>query len=151
MITWTNKEDEAWEGEFKSLIFHGVDDENLIVYIENPSAADYAERCAAFLNEMPEAAVNDICENIISIEKTDKDKLEKNFKMPELETPVDVLKYCWFGEVYVFVPQGENKISFCVEGEGEWGDNIGFVFENGRLVYVGNDAVNYYAELTGIN
>lgn len=149
MITRTNKEDEAWEGEFKSKIFHNEDDENLIVYIENPSAAEYAERCVSFFNEMPQETVDLICEKIAAFEKTDKDKTCKDFKMPELETPVDVLKYCWFAEVYISAPDNENEISFCVEGEGEWGDNIGFVIENGKLVYVGNDAVNYYGEMSG--
>ncbi|MDE6592498.1 MAG: hypothetical protein K2K57_05475 [Oscillospiraceae bacterium] len=147
MVTWTNKEDEAWEGEFKSRIFHGEDDDNLIVYIENPSAASHAARCAAFLNEMPQETVNLICEKIVAFEKTDKDNTYKDFKMPELENPIDVLKYCWFAEAYVSVPKDEKEISFCVEGEAEWGDNIGFVIENGKLVYVGNDAVNYYGKM----
>ncbi|MDE7295133.1 MAG: hypothetical protein K2N72_11990, partial [Oscillospiraceae bacterium] len=141
MITWTNKEDESWEGEFKSRIFHDEDDDNLIVYIENPSAADHAERCAAFLDSLPEVMIDEICGELIKCAERDGDN--SSFKLPELHSVRDILDYCWFVAVYVSVPKNENDISFIVEGEGDWGECAGFVIENGRVVYVGNDAVNY--------
>ena len=45
--------------------------------------------------------------------------------------------------LYVGMENGEDEIAYAVEGEGEWGENIGFVISNGRVVYVGADYLDY--------
>ncbi|WP_300345267.1 hypothetical protein [Fusobacterium sp.] len=33
----------------------------------------------------------------------------------------------------------EDAPAYAVEGEGEWGENIGFVINNNKVIYVGTD------------
>ena len=138
MINWINQQDESWEGVFKSIFF--LNDENqqdLSIYIENSSIADYAEKCVESLNSLPETIINKICKKIIKCAK--KGGISEDFKLPKLEKATDILKYCWFTTVYVSIPKSESSISYIVEGEGEWGEVIGFVIKNNRLIYVGID------------
>ena len=138
MINWIHKEDEVWEGVFKSSIFHDEEDiSELSIGIENASLADYAEKCVNSLNTMPEQMVIEICKGIIECAE------QEQFKIPKLDSPLDILKYCWFTTVYVGTPNRENLISYVVEGEGDWGEVIGFAIENNQLVYVGVDYYDY--------
>ena len=37
----------------------------------------------------------------------------------------------------------DDKIAYAVEGEGDCGENIGFVINNDRVIYVGTDYLDY--------
>lgn len=37
----------------------------------------------------------------------------------------------------------DDEIAYAVEGEGEWGESIGFYINNGSVVYVGTDYLDY--------
>lgn len=138
MINWINQQDESWEGIFKSTFFlNDGNQQDLSICIENSSIADYAEKCVKSFNSLPETIINKICEKIIKCSK--KGGISEDFKLPKLEKATDILKYCWFTTVYVSIPKSEGSISYIVEGEGEWGEVIGFVIKNNRLVYVGID------------
>lgn len=142
MINWINKQDKSWEGVFKSTFFRNDENQQeLTIYIENSSIADYAEKCVESFNALPDALRNKICKRIIKCAK--KGGISEDFKLPELENAVDILKYCWFTAVYVSAPKNEKSILYVVEGEGEWGEVIGFVIKNNRLVYVGVDYFKY--------
>ena len=65
----------------------------------------------------------------------------RDFELPELETAREILEYCWFTTL-IAVNSG-NGISYIMEGEGEWGEVIGFVIRNGELVYVGTDYFDF--------
>ncbi|MBQ9519317.1 MAG: hypothetical protein IJR59_05430 [Firmicutes bacterium] len=137
IIKWLREINGSWEGEFKSEIFK--DDEGgrrLSVYAENSSAKKYAEKCVTEFNSLPENIISDICKGII---KSAKENAGENFELPEISDPADILQYCWFTALYVSVPEDENQISYIVEGEGDWGEVIGFVIKNGLPVYVGAD------------
>ena len=62
--------------------------------------------------------------------------------LPPLFVPRDILKYCWFTTVYVNAPKDGGAVSYIVEGEGDWGESVGFVIENDKLTYVGADYFN---------
>ncbi|MBR1592120.1 MAG: hypothetical protein IJ666_03815 [Ruminococcus sp.] len=136
MIEWINKQDASWEGIFRSSFFHN--EENLpemTIYIEKSSLADYAEKCVESFNNLPSSLINEICEGIIRYAK--KGGINEEFKLPELKNVVDILEYCWFNTVYVETPEKKESIRYIVEGEGDWGESIGFIIENNQLAYVG--------------
>lgn len=138
MINWTNKQDESWEGIFKSSYFCNAENQHdLFVYIENSSIADYAEKCVKSFNNLPEALINEVCRRIIRC--AEDGGINEDFELPELKAPSDILKYCWFTAVYVSVPDNADLISYVVEGEGEWGEAVGFVINNNQIAYVGTD------------
>lgn len=133
MIEWINKEFDSWEGVFKSRIFR--DDEGgdeLAVYIEHHSIADYAEKCIEALNSLSDSVVEKICKGII--------KAAKEYgELPEINDTLDILNYCWFTAVYISVPKNPKHLEYVVEGEGDWGDVIGFRMKNDKPVYIGVD------------
>nr|WP_325236698.1 hypothetical protein [uncultured Oscillibacter sp.] len=53
------------------------------------------------------------------------------------------LNYCWFMTLYVGMGSSDDEIAYAVEGEGEWGENIGFVISNDSVAYVGADYLDY--------
>ena len=65
------------------------------------------------------------------------------FELPALDSALDVLQYCWFMALYVDMESGDDEIAYAVEGEGEWGENIGFVISGDKVVYVGTDYLDY--------
>lgn len=141
MINWQNKEDDSWEGFFISRFFH--DDENgheLSICIQNASVADYAEKCVESFNSLTDDAIDKICKGIIKCAKHSGDE---DFKSREFNNPRDILEYCWFTMVYVGVPQNPSHISYVVEGEGDWGEVIGFAIKDGKPVYIGEDYFDY--------
>ena len=139
MITWL-RTGEIWEGLFKSSFFCNEDKErDLFVYIEDASAESYAEKCIEIFNSLSNSVIEKICEGLFECAK--EGGINDDFELPKNIT--DILDYCWFTTVYVSIPNDENDISFIVEGEGEWGEAIGFVIENGQLAYVGVDYFDY--------
>lgn len=138
MINWINKQEQSWEGTFKSTFFR--DDENqydFSIYIEDSSIADYAEKCVESFNNLPQSTINKICKKIIKCAK--KGGVNQDFELPKLDNVLDILNYCWFSVLYVNIPVNNNSISYIVEGEGEWGEVIGFIIENNQVTYVGVD------------
>lgn len=73
-----------------------------------------------------------ICEKIAKF-------AEKEYDFPAPEKPREILKSCWFTSVWVSASKDKNRIFYVVEGEGDWGDAVGFVMENDKAVYVGAD------------
>ena len=45
--------------------------------------------------------------------------------------------------LYVDMKSIGDEIAYAVEGEGEWGENIGFVIKNDSVVYVGADYLEH--------
>ena len=137
MINWLDKREEGWEGTFQSKFFHNEDEDQLFICIENASCADYAEKCVEHLNALPKEIIQEICKGIIQASEMDE----------AFDSPEDILNYCWFTTMYVSVPEDESKLSYILEGEGEWGELgsevIGFVIKNNQLVYVGVDYFDY--------
>lgn len=136
MIKWTNQNEHP-EGVFRSNIFlNDAEEPELSIFIESPAIADYAEKCVESLNDLPDSAISDICDGIIKAAEECGDEYE-------LDDPRDILKSCWFTAVYVNVPEDEDDITYIVEGEGDWGEVVGFVIKNGEPVYVGTEYMDY--------
>lgn len=138
MINWINKQEQSWEGTFRSTFFH--DDENqydFSIYIEDSSIADYAEKCVESFNNLPQSTIKKICKEIIKCAKQGGDN--NDFELPKLDNVLDILNYCWFSVLYVNIPVNNNFVSYIVEGEGEWGEVIGFVINKNKVTYVGVD------------
>lgn len=95
-----------------------------------------AEKCVEAFNSLPQDTITEICKEIIVC--AEQGGIAEDFELPELEKPTDILEYCWFIALYAL---GEN--SYIVEGEGDWGEVIGFVIKNGRLIYTGVDYTDY--------
>ena len=143
MIRWLQQED--GEGRFNSKFFRNDENEKeLIVYAnsENSDFMECAEKCVAAFNNLSEPVINEICQKLISCAQTG-DGLNEEFELPTLDNPLDILNYCWFVALYVDMGDKDGKIAYAVEGEGEWGENIGFVINNDSIVYVGTDYLDY--------
>ena len=141
MICWL--QEEAGEGEFNSAIFHNEDGDELAVYAnsENPDFMDCAEKCVESFNYLSESVTNEICRNIIDCAK--EGGLDEDFELPALDSALDILNYCWFTALYVDMGSIDDEVAYVVEGEGEWGEAIGFYINKDRVVYVGVDYFDY--------
>ena len=145
MINWLHQEEGYCEGEFESAFFRN--DENsgdLFVYATKPELSEGAEKCVEAFNNLSEIEISEICKGIIGyVEESDRCE---GFEFPDFESELDILKYCWFFSLYVNMLSNDDEISYCVEGEGDWGDLIGFVVSGGKLIYVGTDYFEYMKE-----
>lgn len=141
MIEWLNG-DERTEGRFKSSFFS--DDSgspDLYIYIENASLADHAEKCVESFNDLSDKVIIEICKGIYKCAEQGGEN--EDFELPRLDNVRDILEYCWFTAVYVRTPEDDGDVSYIVEGEGDWGEVVGFVIENDRVAYVGTDYFDY--------
>ena len=142
MIRWLQQED--GEGIFKSRFFHNEDSDVLAVYAnsDNPDFMECAEKCVKAFNNLSESVINEICKGLIDCAK-EGGGLNEEFELPTLDSPLDILNYCWFVALYVDMGSKDDEIAYVVEGEGDWGENIGFVINNNSVVYVGTDYLDY--------
>lgn len=90
----------------------------------------------------PDAVIQELCKQLTDCAQAG-DGLEEEFELPSLENPQAILEYCWFVALYVDMENEDDEIAYAVEGEGEWGENIGFYIQNNRVVYVGPDYLTY--------
>ena len=86
--------------------------------------------------------IHEICEQLAACAQ-EADGLNEDFEPPEMEHPLDILNNCWFVALYVDMENNDAAIAYAVEGEGEWGENIGFYIKDNSVVYVGADYLNY--------
>lgn len=129
-------DEETLEGTFTSNFFRNEDSNELLVCIENSSLIEYAEKCIEHFNSLSDDMIDQICHGLIeSCHLSDED-----FELPELENVRDILEYCWFTALAAIEDDG---ISYVIEGEGEWGETVGFVIKNDNLAYVGVDYEEY--------
>lgn len=138
MIHWLNQEEDFCEGTFQSKFFR--DDENgdeLTVYVKSPDLAECAEKCVEAFNSLTESEINEICKKIISCAK--EGGINEEFELPSPANALDILNDCWFTALYVNMLSEEDEIAYVVEGEGDWGEVIGFAVENDKVTYVGVD------------
>ncbi len=138
MIHWLNKQDDMWEGSFQSRILRNeANQSELFVCIQNPDDADYAEHCTEHCNALPDSMLDAICMGLMKCAA--QGGMEEDFELPEFDNVRDILQYCWFTTLYVSTSEHESGISYIAEGEGEWGEVIGFVIRSGELAYVGTE------------
>ncbi len=138
MIQWLHKEEGYCEGSFKSSFFR--DDENgdeLCIMSKSPDLTECAQKCVEAFNHLTETEISGICEEIINCAR--EGGIDKEFELPDLDNALDILNYCWFTTVYVNMLSEEDETAYVVEGEGEWGEVIGFAVNNGKVIYVGVD------------
>lgn len=142
MIRWLPQE--AGEGIFKSQFFRNEDGDELAVYAnsDSPGFMECAEKCVGAFNRLPEPVINEICKGLIDCAK-EGGGLDEGFELPALDNPLGILEHCWFVALYVDMGDADAEIAYAVEGEGDWGENIGFVISNNRVVYVGTDYLDY--------
>ncbi len=143
MIRWLQQE--PGEGRFRSRFFRNDEQGDELIVYANSGSPDFkgcAEMCVEAFNSLSESAIHEICQKLISCAQ-EGGGLKEEFELPALDNPLDILNYCWFMVLYVGMENGEDEIAYAVEGEGEWGENIGFVISNGRVVYVGADYLDY--------
>lgn len=142
MINWLHQEDGVCEGGFKSNFFR--DDENgdeLSVYVQSPNLTECAEKCVEAFNNLTDSEINEICKKIISCAK--ESGINEEFELPDLDSALDILNYCWFTSLYVNMLSKEDEIAYVVAGEGDWGEVIGFAVKNNKVIYVGIDYFDY--------
>lgn len=138
MIKWLHEEDGYCEGCFKSEFFR--DDEGkdeLCVYVNRPDLKVCAEKCVGAFNHLTETQIDEICKGIIKSVR--ENSRAKGFELPEPGHALDILDSCWFTALYVNMLEEDDEIAYVVEGEGDWGEEIGFAVKNNEVVYVGMD------------
>lgn len=125
-------DEEILEGTFISRFFRNDEGNELVVCLRNGDIIDYAEKCIEHFNSLSDDMIDKICKGII-------ESCEEEY---ELKNVRDILEYCWFTSMAVDVPE-DDKISYVIEGEGDWGEVVGFVIKDGNLAYVGADYEEY--------
>ncbi len=128
------------EGTFISRIFKNDGDDRLSVLFDDDTIKEYAEKCIEHFNNMPDEMVDLICSGIIKCAEAG--GLDEEFELPEIENVRDILEYCWFTTMTVDISENDG-ISYVIEGEGDWGEVVGFVIKNGNLAYVGDEFEEY--------
>lgn len=125
-------DEEIFEGTFTSKVFMNDNTDELVICLRNGDITDYAEKCIEHFNSLPDDVIDQICEGII-------ESCEEEY---DLESARDILEYCWFTSMAVDIPE-DDGISYVIEGEGDWGEVVGFVIKDGTLAYVGVDYEEY--------
>ena len=141
MINWLHQEEGFCEGSFESKFFYGEDGNELTIAAKSPKLSECAEKCVEAFNHLTESEISEICKGIINCAK--EGGLNGEFELPELDNALDILNYCWFTTLYVNMLSEEDEIAYVVEGEGDWGDVIGFAINNNEVIYVGTDYFDY--------
>ena len=138
MIKFNYAPDGIGEGTFKSKFFKDdMGNDELLVYIFSKDYAEYAETCVKHFNQLSDEVINVICYHIIK--SAQQDNQNPAFNLPKLEKNTDILNYCWFTAMIVSIPGDASKASYIIEGEGDWGEVIGFVVTEDTVTYVGNN------------
>lgn len=141
MIQWLHQEEGYCEGIFKSVFFRDEEDcDELNISMQRPVLSECAEKCVEAFNNLTAPQIREICEEII---KSAQECGDEEFELPELDNALDILKYCWFTGIYVNMVNAEDEVAFVVEGEGDWGDVIGFAVQNNKVLYVGTEFMDY--------
>lgn len=128
--------------KFQKQLFY--DDENgdeLNVYVQSPDLTECAEKCVEAFNNLTESEINEICKEIIGCAK--ENGVNEDFELPAIDNALDILNYCWFTSLYVNMLSREDETAYVVEGEGDWGEVIGFAVKNNKVIYVGIDYFDY--------
>ncbi|MBR1553844.1 MAG: hypothetical protein IJ644_00450 [Oscillospiraceae bacterium] len=134
MIKFNYAPDGIGEGIFKSRYFRDdMGEDEFLVYIFSKNYAKYAEECIQHFNALPESVINDICQMIIDYVKQD----YEDFSFPAFGKPTEILNYCGFGSLEIGYPK--HGISYVIQGEGDWGEMIGFVVTEDTVTYVGKN------------
>lgn len=138
MIRFNYAPDGVGEGIFKSNYFKDdMGGDEFLVYIFNKTYADYAETCVRHFNRLSDEVINVICHHIILSAK--QNHRNPGFVLPELKQNTDILNFCWFKAMIVSIPGDRSKASYVIQGEGDWGDVIGFVVTEDVVTYVGKN------------
>ena len=138
MIKFNYAPDGIGEGTFKSRYFRdNMGSDEFLVYIFSKDYAKYAEKCVQHFNSLPDNVINVICYHII--ESAKQNLHNPGFVLPELEKNTDILNYCWFKAMIVSIPGDDSKASYIMQGEGDWGEMIGFVVTEDTVTYVGKN------------
>jgi len=136
MIKFRYAPDGIGEGTFKSSYFKDdTGNHDFLVYIFNKSYEKYAEKCVKHFNHLSDQVIDVICYHIIQSAKQN----QKNFILPELEKNTDILNYCFFKAMLVSIPEDDSKASYIMQGQGDWGEMIGFVVTEDTVTYVGKN------------
>ena len=102
------------------------------------------EFCRAVLDQIPRATAaerEDICRELMEHLEDHREALMEGGldEADRLSDPRDILRYCWFAALYVDMAGAEDEVGYVVEGEGDWGEPVGFAVKGDRVTYVGPD------------
>ena len=132
MIKFSYAPDGIGEGSFKSGYFKDdMGGNEFTVYIKDKSFQSYAEECIQHFNTLSESVINDICQKIVTYVEQDCE----DFDLPELEKTTDILNYCGFGSLEIGYPK--HRISYVIQGEGDWGEYFEVIIKDSIPVYAG--------------
>lgn len=118
MIYWSN---ENGEGSFQSKFFQ--DDEHkhrLSIYINDDRLKECAEKCVESFNNLTDSMIDEICTQLW-------ENVKDEFTLPKISDVREILNYCWFEALYVDMINDDDEIAYAVEGEGDWGTEVGNV------------------------
>lgn len=142
MIKWLHQEEGFCEGVFESNFF--CDDEGgneLSVMAKSPDLSECAEKCVEAFNNLSESEISKICKLII--EHIKENDMNEEVDLNSLDDELDILNYCWFTTMYVNMLSTQDEIAYVIEGEGDWGDVIGFAVNKDKVIYVGIEYFDY--------
>lgn len=129
---------EFMTGNFKSRFFRNEKGNELSVYIKDLSLIEYTEKCIEHFNSMSDNMIDEICDCIIEEYNELADSgMNNDFVLPKLESIRDILNYCRFIDFSAYSEY--EGLTYLVAGDGDWGQNIGFIVENGKVSYVGSE------------
>ena len=133
MIYWSN---ENGEGSFQSKFFQ--DDEHkhkLSIYINDDKLKECAEKCVESFNNLTDNMIDEICKQL-------RENVKDEIILSKISDVREILNYCWFEALYVDMIN-DDEIAYAVEGEGDWGTEVGFVIRDNKVIYAGIDYLDY--------
>lgn len=140
MVEWCFKEDYGCEGWFESTFFHDIHNYTcLTVYAENPDFIECAEKCVdSFLN-MSDSNRHIVCQKLIELTK----KYMRNFEDANINDDFDVLKYCWFDGLHVYMDNPDDELAYIAVGTGFWDGYYGVIVKNDEIIDLVEDYRKY--------
>lgn len=71
------------------------------------------------------------------------ENVKDEFTLLKINDVREILNYCWFEALYVDMINDDDEIAYAVEGEGDWGTEVGFVIRDNKVIYAGVDYLDY--------
>jgi len=139
MLENLKKSEEKWcdyEGTFELPLLGG----EMFVQVLKDVELEYAEKCASYLQNLPEHVLNDLCSFAISYcEDNRKHFLDEGIEIPEEINGLEILSYIHLGDMMISQPKNDKIIAFSMTLNCDWEDEHGMevIVRNDEILYVG--------------
>jgi len=114
--------------------------EEIVVFVSEAAPLEYAERCAAYLANLPDSVIDKLCEGSIRYCESMRQHFgQMGISIPENIPLRDILKYIQPGSLIVEEPE-DDTVAFHLSMNCDWEEEHGmeWCIRDGQVLYVGS-------------